>query len=264
MKQLLRSFFVFLLMVQFMSANAQPWNGRQCAVALTYDDAIDAHLDHAVPALDSFGLKGTFYLIGSSGAVGNRISEWRKAAANGHELGNHTGFHPCDGSKPGRSFITPETDLNNYTVPRIRDEIRLTNILLRSIDGKTERTFAFPCGDNMIKGENYYDAVKKDFIAARGVVGGFIPVDSIHLHDINAFAINGQDGNFMINLVKKAQATHTLVVFLFHGVGGGHDLNVNLTAHRQLLAYLKANEKDIWVAPMIEIAKYAKGRKKDY
>lgn len=264
MKQLLRSAVLLILLLPLIEAGAQPWNGRQCAVALTYDDAIDADLDRVVPALDSFGLRGSFYLIGSAGAVGNRLPEWRKAAAAGHELGNHTGFHPCEGSRPGRGFVTPETDLNNYTISRMRDEIRLTNVLLRSIDGKTERTFAFPCGDKMIKGEPYYEAVKNDFVAARGVVGGFMQVDSIHLHDINAFAISGQDGDYMINLVKKAQATHTLVVFLFHGVGGGHALNVDLNAHRQLLSYLKANEKEIWVAPMIEIAKYAKDRKKDY
>lgn len=45
-----------------------------------------------------------------------------------------------------------------------------------------------------------------------------------------------------------------MLVFLFHGVGGGHSLNVDLKAHRQLLRYLKANEKTIWVAPMVEVA----------
>jgi sialate O-acetylesterase len=33
-------------------------------------------------------------------------------------------------------------------------------------------------------------------------------------------------------------------------------LNVSLEAHRQLLRYLKQNEKEIWVAPMITVAEY--------
>ena len=49
------------------------WNGKQCAVVLTYDDAIDIDLDNVVPALDSVALKGTFYLIGQSPVVANRM-----------------------------------------------------------------------------------------------------------------------------------------------------------------------------------------------
>ncbi len=60
----------------------------------------------------------------------------------------------------------------------------------------------------------------------------------------------------MINLVKEAMKTHTLLVFLFHGVGGGHSLNVGLKEHSQLLHYLKANEKNIWIAPMIDVAEH--------
>lgn len=58
----------------------------------------------------------------------------------------------------------------------------------------------------------------------------------------------------MIDLVKKAQQSHTLLVFLFHGVGGGHSLNVSLSAHSKLLHYLKANENNIWIAPMVNAA----------
>jgi peptidoglycan/xylan/chitin deacetylase (PgdA/CDA1 family) len=258
---------VFLLAIGLQASvvsDAQTWNGKQCAVVLTYDDAIDAHLVHAIPALDSFGLKGTFYLIGGVGAIGNRLPEWRKAAAEGHELGNHTAFHPCDGTKPGRSFVKPENDLSKYSINRMRDEIRLTNTLLKAIDGRTERTFAYPCGDKMIHDSLYYEPVKKDFIAARGVSGGLLQMDSVHLHDINCYMINGKDAAYMINLVKKAQQTQTLLVFLFHGVGGGHDLNVDLAEHRKLLQYLKAHENEIWIAPMIDVAKYVKARKRDY
>src|SRR5580704_7617373 len=92
-----------LIVLATLSCQAQdstPWNHKSCAVVLTYDDAIDVDLDNVIPALDSLGLKGTFYLIGSSTVIANRIAEWRKAAAEGHELGNHSMNHPCDGSLP--------------------------------------------------------------------------------------------------------------------------------------------------------------------
>jgi len=47
-----------------------------------------------------------------------------------------------------------------------------------------------------------------------------------------------------------------LLVFLFHGVGGEHSLNVSVEAHSDLLHFLKVNEKNIWIAPMIDVAKY--------
>jgi hypothetical protein len=53
-------------------------------------------------------------------------------------------------------------------------------------------------------------------------------------------------------------AKNALLVFLFHGVGGEHALNVALGDHRKMLYFLKDNEKDIWVAPMVEIAKYVR------
>jgi len=232
------------------------WNNKQCAVVLTYDDAIDVDLDNVIPALDSVKMKGTFYLIGSSPVVDKRMPEWRLAAKHGHELGNHALYHPCDGSLPGRSFVSPDNDLSKYTISRAVSEIRLNNTLLKAIDGKTERTFAYPCGDLSIGGVLFYDQLKKDFAGARGVSPGLQVAADVKLDNIRCYMINGQSAEYMINLVKQAQQSHTLLAFLFHGVGGGHNLNVDLQAHSKLLHYLKDNQKNIWVAPMVDVAKF--------
>jgi sialate O-acetylesterase len=237
---------------------ATSWNGKSCAVVLTYDDAIDADLDNVVPALDSAKFRGTFYLIGSSPVVTKRLAEWRQAAGHGHELGNHALFHPCDGSLPGRSFVQPDHDLHTYTVGRAVDEVRANNTLLAAIDGKATRTFAYPCGDRLIGGVAFYDQLRPDFVAARGISPGLQTAAEVNLDNVDCYSINGQNGQYMIDLAKRAQQSHTLLVFLFHGVGGGHSLNVDLAAHRQLLRYLKAHEKDIWVAPMVEVAEKIK------
>ena len=238
------------------------WNNKQCAVVLTYDDAIDVDLDNVLPALDSLKLKGTFYLIGSSPVINKRLAEWRLAAKHGHELGNHSMFHPCDGSLPGRSFVTPDGDLSKYTVERVVKEIRINNTLLKAIDGKDVRTFAYPCGDRKIGDVYFYDQLKNDFAGARGVTEGLQTAKQVDLTNIDCYPINGQSAQYMIDLVKKAQQTHTLLVFLFHGVGGGHNLNVGLKEHSQLLHYLKAHEKDIWIAPMVDVAEKIKEAQK--
>ena len=56
--------------------NTQAWRGKKCAVAITYDDALNVHLDHALPLLDSLGLKATFYLTTYTPAFKNRMAEW--------------------------------------------------------------------------------------------------------------------------------------------------------------------------------------------
>lgn len=118
-----------LISISLHAQNDTIWNGKKCAVVLTYDDALNVELDNAIPVLDSLNLKSTFYLIGSSPTVSNRLNEWKAAAAEGHELGNHALFHPCTGNLPEREFVTANYDLNNYSVKRIDNEITMSNTL---------------------------------------------------------------------------------------------------------------------------------------
>ena len=234
------------------------WHHKKCAVVLTYDDGLNVDLTNAIPALDSLGLKGTFYVSDYFDGLKDQIFKWRRTAAEGHELGNYTIWHPCEGGRPGREFVRPDNDLNNYTVKRMTLEIKTMNNILKAIDGKTERTFAYPCGDTKIHDSLYFDDVRKDFIAARGVKPEMLTIDKIDLYNIGCYGINGETGEQLIALAKQALANHSLLVFLFHGVGGEHSLNVSLPAHSQLLHFLKQNERDIWVAPMIDVAQFIK------
>jgi sialate O-acetylesterase len=251
-------FLVVLCLSALFNTHAQsplPWMGKECAVVLTYDDAIDQHLDNAVPVLDSLGLKASFYIIASSPSIQTRMKEWRQLAVNGHELGNHTLFHPCDGG-PGREWVKPEYDLRKYTVQRMIDETRMTNVFLQSLDGKTRRTFAYTCGDMKIGDSSFIVPMKKDFVSARAVRNEMHKINEIDLYNMDCYVVNGESGEQLISWVKKARETHSLLVILFHGVGGGNALNVSLPAHREFLIYLKQNEKDIMIAPMITVSDY--------
>jgi sialate O-acetylesterase len=231
------------------------WNGKKCAVVLTYDDAINQHLDNAIPVLDSLKLKATFYLTAFSASMQTRLNDWKKLAVKGHELGNHTLYHPCIGGK-GREWVKPEYDLRQYTVQRMIDETRMTNVFLQALDGKTKRTFAFTCGDMKIGDSSFINAMKNDFVAARAVRAQMHKINEIDLLNVDCYMVNGETGAQLIEWAKRAIETNSLLVILFHGVGGGNSLNVSLPAHREFLQYLKKNEKDIWIAPMIEVADF--------
>lgn len=251
--------FAFVALLQCSLSFAQkPWNGKKCAVVLTYDDALNVHLDNAIPLLDSLGLKATFYLTAYSDGFKNRIADWRMAAKNGHEMGNHTLFHPCDGSIAGREWVSTERDMSKYTVGRMIEEIKMNNVLLKTLDGKSKRTFAYTCGDMKIGDTFFMNDLKNDFVAARAVRSEMHNINEVDLYATDCYPINGETGEQMINLVKKAMASGKLLVFLFHGVGGEHGLNVSLKAHRELLHFLKQQEKNIWVAPLLDVAEHVK------
>jgi sialate O-acetylesterase len=254
----MKKIFIYLALLSSLtgySQTNQPWNGKKCAVVITYDDAIDQHLDNAIPVLDSLDLKATFYVTAFSQSMQARLNDWKKLAIKGHELGNHTLYHPCIGGK-GREWVKPEYDMNNYTVKRMVDETRMTNLFLQALDGKTKRTFAFTCGDMKIGDSSFINAMKNDFVAARAVRNQMKKIQEIDLLNLDCYMINGETGTEMIGWVRKAVETNSLLVILFHGVGGGNALNVSLPAHREFLQYLKKNEKDIWIAPMLDVAEY--------
>ena len=206
--------------------------------------------------LDALGLKATFYLSGYFPAVSLRMDEWRRAASNGHELGNHTLYHPCIGDLPGREWVNPENDMSAYTVQRMVDEVRMTNVFLKALDGKDERTFAYTCGDMDIGGVPFIDALKDDVVAARAVRNELEQLDDVDLYDVACYMVDGQSAEEMIAWVEKAMETRSLLVILFHGVGGGNALDVDEEEHRKLLQFIKNNEQDIWVAPMVDVANH--------
>jgi peptidoglycan-N-acetylglucosamine deacetylase len=248
---------IFAFSLTGYSQTGKPWHGKKCAVVLTYDDAIDQHLDNAIPVLDSLGLKATFYLTAFSTSMQTRLNEWKKLAANGHELGNHTLYHPCIGGK-GREWVKPDYDMSKYSVQRMVDETRMTNLFLQALDGKTNRTFAFTCGDMKIGDSSFINGMKNDFVAARAVRDEMHKINEIDLYNVDCYMVNNHSFEQMKEWVDKAMQTNSLLVMLFHGVGGGNSLNVSLPAHREFLQYLKKNEKDIWIAPMLQVAEYIK------
>jgi sialate O-acetylesterase len=258
MKHWLAYWLLLCAVNNLMAQQPGDWNKKSCAVVLTYDDALNVHLDHAIPLLDSLGLKGTFYLSAFFPGCKERINDWRQAAARGHELANHTLFHPCIGNTPGREWVSRERAMENYSKERMLEEIRMTNVFLEAIDGKKKRTFAYPCGDTMAGGLSYVQEIKSDFVSARGVKGELVPFHPVDFYTIGSSMINGQSSEQLIAMVKDAMKEKKLLVFLFHGVGGEHGLNVGLKEHRALLQFLKAHEKDIWVAPFIEVTEYMK------
>jgi peptidoglycan/xylan/chitin deacetylase (PgdA/CDA1 family) len=233
-------------------------NGVKAAISLAYDDAVNSQLDNAIPALDKYNLKGTFYITLASDTVSKRMAEWRKAAVTGHELANHTLFHQCSRNGPDRSWVNADNDLDKVSVNQLVAQIRVGNTMLHAIDGKTERTYTTPCGDLKAGGENYLPAIKSEFVAIKAVPGGVIPdMNKLDIHAVGVDVPVDVTGKQLISLVKRAAKQGTMANLTFHGIGGDH-LSVSKEAHEELLKYLADNKDIYWTDTFINIMKYVK------
>src|SRR6476620_3694731 len=216
MRKNIFTFAICLIAVQINAQTDATWHHKKCAVVITYDDAYDQQLDNAIPVLDSLGLKATFYITAFSNSMQTRLNDWKKIAANGHELGNHTLFHPCNGGK-GREWVNPDYDLSKYSVQRMIDETRMTNVFLEALDGKKKRTFAFTCGDMKIGDSAFIEPLKNEFVAARAVRNQMHQLPEIDLYNLDCYIVNGESADQMIGWVRQAVSSNSLLVILFHG-----------------------------------------------
>ena len=222
------------------------WLKGKTAVSLSYDDALDSQLDNVIPALNSFGFLASFYVVPTSNAFQSRLEAWRSAAKHGHELGNHTLFHSCRASLDDREWVQPDRDLDTQSAKSVIEEVKLANILLQALDGRTQRTFAIPCGDLLAGGVNYVDQVKADFLAIKGqgINSGF---STLHV-------ANGESGEKLVQLVREQTGKTALINIIFHGVGADY-LSVTNDAHIKLLKYLDQNSDIYWVDTYFNIMK---------
>lgn len=233
-------------------------DGKKAAVSLAYDDALDSQLDNAIPALDRVGLKGSFYLQLSREPVQGRLAEWRAAAAEGHELGNHTLFHQCQASLPDRSWVEPQRNLDTTTAGQMKDQVLLANTMLHAIDGQQRRTMTVPCGDVHAQDGDYLPLVKDAFVAIK-VTGGAVVPDMATLDPwaVPVEAPVGVSGKQLIARVEEAASKGTMVNFTFHGVGGDY-LTVSSEAHAELLAYLAAHRDIYWTDTFLNLMTYVR------
>jgi len=235
-------------------------DGQRAAVSLAYDDALDSQLDTAIPALDRRGLKGSFYLTLSSDTVRRRMDDWRAAARNGHELGNHSLFHQCAASKPGRTWVQPQHDLDAMTAVQMQAQVRLASTMLQAIDSASTRTFTVPCGDTVARDGEYVAGLAPDFVGIKVAGGAVVPdMHALDAHAVPVEAPVGLDGDALVALVEDAARRGTMVNLTFHGIGAEH-LAVSSEAHAQLLDHLAAHRDRYWTATFREIMTWVRDR----
>jgi len=188
---------------------------------------------------------------------------WRDVAARGHELGNHTLFHPCRSEPPNeRPLQDIGYNLCHYTERRFRDEIGLANWILTQVDGRSERTYANTCHHNSIgMGANLQslEPILADyFVAARGeLTNQMIDITRVNYMNLGTIGADGRSFESLKDEITAAVEAGNWVIYTMHGVGDGtHRLFIDADEHWRLVEWLGANRQRIWTAPMLEVARH--------
>jgi hypothetical protein len=237
-----------------------------CAVSLSYDDSLPVHHLRVAPLLAQHGLRATFYLSMRSIDDPNG---WKAVATQGHELGNHSLFHPCRReATPGFAWLPEHYNLKDYTPGRWRDELIVANLVLQLLDGGKPRTYGNNC-TNLTFGrdgnEQPMDPILAElFVAARGAITNQ-PVDPAHPNFTRLGHYSG-DGKTFTQLrteIEQARASGDWIIYMIHGVGEGtHPLFIADDEHRQLVEWLDHERASIWTAPVVEVASRLKSASK--
>jgi hypothetical protein len=231
------------------------WSPHQGGVSLTFDDGTKNQLEKAVPVLDEFGFKGTFYINPKGEDWQTRYNAWREVAVHGHEIGNHTLTHPCPNNVLGRSG-----GIEDRTLAEIEQDILTAQERLFQIaPHQAQWTFAYPCYTTFVGAgiyqQSYVPVIATHFLAGRiGGEYGFgnnpAVVDLAHTWGLPVERMSGYE---MIGLVEEITARGCWAILIFHEIDGPR-LTVGTYDFRMLLNHLRRRSDTIWTAPVGEIA----------
>jgi peptidoglycan/xylan/chitin deacetylase (PgdA/CDA1 family) len=230
-------------------------SGKRGAVSLSFDDARMSQADIGLPLFDTHGVRVTFYTTSLN--IEQRLAGWKQAAADGHEIGNHSVTHPCTGNYPDFR----NNALENYTLEMMARELDGANAQIESLLGVKPRTFAYPCGLKFVgKGRNvksYVPLVAERFLAGRGYLDEAANDPTIcDLAQALGTPFDDLDFEKMKKLVDDAGQSGRWVIFVGHDIGSRAHQTTGVRELEALLEYLTKPDTAIWLDTVAAVASY--------
>lgn len=221
-----------------------PWNGYEGALSLTFDDGDNSQATIALPILETFDKKATFFL---SGKRSDYEQVWEKAWMNGHELGNHSLHHklPLD-----------ENEYDAYV------EVAESKKFLEEKYHSIVSTYAYPYS---FVTEDQIRWLRSTHIGARtgdekNIILQF--QDDVDWYRIPSFvATTDTKIHTYKQIIRQAMEDRAWVVFMIHaieGTGAGYE-PISQDVLRGILD--EVSKKNIWVAPFGETCAYWRAQK---
>lgn len=238
-------------------------DGKKIAISLSFDDARLSQVDAGIPMLNEYGAKATFYL--NPGPMRERLEGWKKAVADGQEIGNHSLTHPCSGNYP---WVGKGNDLEQMTMKEMKKNLLETSKILHDELGVTTTLFAYPCGQKYIgRGKNlksYVPLVSQMFSSGRGWMDE-MNNDPMYC-DYAQLAGREMDGKTfeqIRKLIDGAKATGSWLLLAGHEMGEDGMQTTRISMLRELIKYSQDPANGIWLATVGEVEKYIRSQRGD-
>jgi peptidoglycan/xylan/chitin deacetylase (PgdA/CDA1 family) len=217
-------------------------HNKKGAVSITFDDNNPSLLTTAVPALDSLGLKATFFLKTDVLDNSSLWDYWRDLAAAGYEFGSHSKSH---------------SDLTSLTAAQLDQELAGSKAEIdRQIPSQRCLTLAYPYG---AYNSAVQAAASQYYISARGIVNALnnTPIDFFDIH-ANGDDINNESA--MKTWTDLAETNGAWQVIFIHSLdGAGSDYGIlDTSMFQSYLNHLKS--KKLWVDTYGAVVKFIKER----
>lgn len=234
-------------------------NGARMALSLSFDDGRRSQVDVGLPVWARHEAAVTLYVVPS--AVEQHLEGWRRAAAAGHEIGNHSLTHSCSGNFP---FARAKA-LEDHSIERMRAELVEANQRIAALLGVTPRTFAYPCGQTFVgRGRatrSYVPLVAELFLAGRGWLDEAANDPAfVDLAQTLGVEMDGKDFADIRPLLDEARGRGAWLVLAGHEVGDGGRQTTRVAMLDALLAYVRDPSQQIWLATVGEAAAHVAQR----
>ena len=246
-----------------MPATAFRWpEGKRVAVSLSFDDARASQVDVGLPLFDRYGVKVTFFV--NPPHVTERLEGWKKAAAEGHEIGNHTTSHPCSGN----FTWSRDNALESYAPTMIAGQMDGANTEIELLLGVKAVTFAYPCGQKFIgRGEatqSYVPLVARRFLVGRGFrdEAANDPV-FCDLSQIFGVESDGMSFEQMKSAVGTAAKNGFWLVFAGHEIGAAGSQTTLVQSLEQFLKYAQDPANGVGLDTVKNVATYIRAHRVD-
>lgn len=234
--------------------------GRKMALSMTFDDARFSQVDKGIPLLDKYGVKATFYISPSN--MLKRLESWKKAVANGHEIGNHSLVHPCSGNfEFARNKALEDYDLNSMMA-----ELDSASRLIKETLGVYPFSFAYPCGQTYVgKGVNtksYVPLVASLFESGRGWLDEG-PNDPLFcdMSQLFGMELDGKSFDQILALIVAAKTKGQYLILAGHEMSTEGNQTSFLSTIEAICRYAGDPANGIWIDNVHNIASYIKEKR---
>lgn len=230
-------------------------DGKKAALSLTFDDARQSHPDIGTQLFRELDVDVTYYAL--PGAVRDRIEDWKVIVEEGHEIGNHTVYHPCTGNFPW----SRDKALEHYTLQTIQHELLAANAELKELLGIEPVSFAYTCGNTYVgRGEShisYVPLVAELFETGRGWMNEALnDPEFVDMALLQGIEMDGKDFADIKNLVDQVVETGGWLVLAGHEIGENGFQTTRTKMLRELVAYAKRPGSGIWIGTVGDVASH--------